>query len=167
MKIDLSWSTERPGSWIMGVFTDCWGRVGSTPAVFCGATGFISPDRLTWLWFFVAGVLLSPSRQIPDSRPTSILVTTASFTSAVSNPSIHGIHGCLALRIRQIRTPLHPSGRNRSPISHLSISWPSHYTDWTTPADCVIHEMLQGGAYLCNGKYYDAISRNCARRNLQ
>jgi len=68
-----------------GVFTDRWVRVGSTPALFYGATSFKSPDRLTWQWFFVAGVLLSPSRQIQGSRPTSISATTTSFTSGVSS----------------------------------------------------------------------------------
>ena len=83
-----------------GVFTEGWGRVVSNPALFYGATGFKSPNRLTGLCFFLASVLLSPSRQIPGSRPISISATTASFTSRVSSPS-----GCVTLRLRQIRTP--------------------------------------------------------------
>jgi hypothetical protein len=69
-----------------GVFTDCWVRVGSTPGLFYRATDFKSPDRLTGLWFLVAGMFLSPSRHIQGSRPTSISDTTASFTSGVSSP---------------------------------------------------------------------------------
>lgn len=106
-----------------GVFTDRWVRVGNTPVLFYGATGFNSPDRLAGLWFFVAGVLLSPSRQIQGSRPTSISATTTSFTSGVSSP--HYPRDTL----RYASDKSVPHTRNRSPISQLSISWPSHYTD--------------------------------------
>lgn len=123
------------------VFTDCWVRVGSTPGLFYGATGFKSPDRLTGLWFFVAGVFLSPSRHIRDSRPTSISATTASFTSGVSSPQYP--------RDTWLRYATHQT--NPYPTPGIEVRFLSCQSRGLASIQTELHQPPAArGAYLCN-----------------